>query len=195
MEPLEWEDGLHLAAQELCDYNSNFGSFGHKSAKMTTLYDRIGKYGDGGFYRAESLAYGMSSPMDIVAHFMQENEHGSSAINPLGFEFTKTGIAFCDHPLTGVMAVAMYSGEFTMNQVGQDILDKYVFDKTSAGGWGEDPELIEEENDVPAFMQLEDEFLEKLEVKPYKIGSDLDYELFELTNQFRTDPSGFVDWI
>jgi hypothetical protein len=27
------------------------------------------------------------------------------------------------------------------------------------------------------------------------IGSDLDYELFELTNKFRSNPSAFVDFI
>jgi hypothetical protein len=31
--------------------------------------------------------------------------------------------------------------------------------------------------------------------KPYKIGTEVDYEIFELTNQFRTDPNAFVDWI
>jgi hypothetical protein len=55
------------------------------------------------------------------------------------------------------MAVAVYADEFTLNEVGQDKLDKLVFDKTAEGGWGEPHHLVPEEDYVPAFMQLENQ--------------------------------------
>ena len=57
LEPLEWNDGLALAARDHCKDIGPKGLIGHFGSKGTSPYDRILRYGQAGWWRAENMAF------------------------------------------------------------------------------------------------------------------------------------------
>jgi len=66
--PLEWSEGLALAARDHCLDAGRYGLVGYIGSDGSTPPDRIERYGKAGFYQGQNLTYG--SPQhgyDIVA--------------------------------------------------------------------------------------------------------------------------------
>ena len=66
LHPLQWGDGLSLAAKDHCKDLGPKGKEGHQGTDNSSIYDRISRYQDGGWHRGENISYRFTNVRDIV---------------------------------------------------------------------------------------------------------------------------------
>jgi len=134
LEPLEWSNGLALAARDHCQDIGPKGLIGHFGSKGTSPYDRILRYGQAGWWRAENMAFS-EKPLDTWAELTEQakkivmnlfvddgftaREHRMRLINP---DFKVTGIASCPHRYLKHMSVIDYAESMNVNQKAADLI-------------------------------------------------------------------------
>ena len=134
--PLEWNDGLALAARDHCKDIGPKGLIGHFGSKGTSPYDRILRYGQAGWWRAENMAF--SGPPEetwteltaqakkiIMNLFIDDGftsrEHRMRLVNP---DFKVAGIASCPHRYLKHLSVIDYAESMRVNQLAEDEIKK-----------------------------------------------------------------------
>ena len=65
LNPLVWSDGLSLAARDRCYDTGPLEELDGLGSDGSTLFDRINRYGDSGWFRGENLSFSENKP-DIV---------------------------------------------------------------------------------------------------------------------------------
>ncbi len=90
LEPLILNENLCKAAQEHVEdmYSNNY--FSHESLSGATVKDRINRYSNGFSFYAENIAYGQTTPEEVVKDWMNSEGHRA---NILG-NYTQIGIGF-----------------------------------------------------------------------------------------------------
>jgi uncharacterized protein YkwD len=98
MHPLEWSDGLALAARDLCMDIAFTGSDSFISSNGNNLKDRLSYYGSPGYYTGEVMSLGPTDAKDIIIDLLNKPDfgpQGTSASKVLSRDFDVTGIFTC----------------------------------------------------------------------------------------------------
>ena len=127
LEPLIWDDGLYLAAQDHCldagknNLTSWLGSDGSNPGT------RIARYGRAGPSQGQNLAYGVANQgLDVVMQLIIDDGVASRTSRQVLFQpaYKLTSIATCAHQSRTMMASILYTDSFDVNTKGKERIEK-----------------------------------------------------------------------
>jgi uncharacterized protein YkwD len=118
--PLDWEDGVFLAARDHCLDQGSQGLVGHYGSDNSSPFDRMDRFGTAYGLKAENIAYGREIAFDIVLDmFIDDGVVGRGhRLNLWGEAFGVTGVNICPHTDYEFMTVVLYAGDYEINEYG-----------------------------------------------------------------------------
>ena len=107
LKPLKWSEGLALAARDHCNDIGPSGVQSSVGRDQSSMFDRITRYGEAGWYRGENLHYGQKSPTNVVLDLLIDNNlHRRGLLSP---KLEVTGIYSCKHKTKKGVTVINYA--------------------------------------------------------------------------------------
>ena len=127
LKPLQWNDGLAVAAYDHCKDAATKGSDGNFWLDITTPEERLKRYGTVRGFTAENLVYGKNIATEIVLDLLIDDGSWNRGHrrNMLSQTFIETGIAFCPHDSQlKYLADIFYAEDFFVDSRGSKRIEK-----------------------------------------------------------------------
>ncbi|OMJ68445.1 hypothetical protein SteCoe_34097 [Stentor coeruleus] len=116
--PLQWSEGLSIAALSHCNDTGPLGIVGHIGSKETTLQQRIERNGKWSESIAEALDYGSVSGFEVVMSLLVDDglttrPHRKALLNP---NYSKVGIGAAPHSEFKTVACILFAVSYDDNE-------------------------------------------------------------------------------
>ncbi|OMJ69058.1 hypothetical protein SteCoe_33327 [Stentor coeruleus] len=115
--PLQWSEGLSIAALSHCNDTGPLGIVGHIGSKETTLQQRIERNGKWSESIAEALDYGSVSGFEVVMSLLVDDglttrPHRKALLNP---NYSKVGVGASPHSEFKTVACVLFAVSYDDN--------------------------------------------------------------------------------
>jgi len=179
MIPLEWNDGLYLAANDHCKDAGTNGLVSWLGSDESNPATRMARYGTSGPSQGQNLAYGSShKALDIILQLLIDDGAPSrtSRLVMLNPTYELTGVASCAHKTRTMMTSILYTDYFSLNNEGKNKISMML-------------------QSNPPVLPSGPEIIPSTQVRPLVRGVDaaLDKAIYYWQNKLRTDPSELIE--
>ena len=122
LQPLEWSDGLALAAEDHCKDQGSSGTKSHRGSSGTQVWNRLRLYGSYTGSVGENIITGEKTGSEYMIEMYvddgtESREHRKAMSNPV---YKMIEIARCKHnSREKFMVVAVYASNFEINEHGK----------------------------------------------------------------------------